>query len=376
MFSINRLNFFIGQENPFVNNIVQSEINSAALDALDPGIAEDQIDTCPTAMDDFSSTLLPSDQLESLLELYNVSDKVQAFSDQVLSELPAFRPQELTMSPSMSDLDGQHWPQELSEEADRLFMDMAPQSNEQENDAPLLDKQKTNIYPLVCRRKSVKWTPEADNKLKELVEELGPKWTEIAKRVSHGKTNMQCRNRYELISKSLSPWAPETDNKLKELFEELGPKWVEIATKISHGKTNVQCRKRYELISKQTSSYHSPQEHISGKQALNINNFPPLVLPSNQLIFERSSRLTNPFEIMEANDLRAQLNQGNNELSKSLDSEFGSMLQNGPNLVLPELDDWQQPPLPNTNSLKKRHGKLIENPQPKKNKTDNFSWLG
>ncbi|OHS93588.1 Myb-like DNA-binding domain containing protein [Tritrichomonas foetus] len=78
-----------------------------------------------------------------------------------------------------------------------------------------------------------KFTPEEDQKLKDLVEELGEaNWNEVANRLST-RSARQCRERFKnYLSPSIKndPWTEEDDNKLKEKFAEYGPKWSLIAT--------------------------------------------------------------------------------------------------------------------------------------------------
>ncbi|GAA6006249.1 uncharacterized protein JCM10292_000035 [Rhodotorula paludigena] len=76
------------------------------------------------------------------------------------------------------------------------------------------------------------WTVEEDDKLRELVDELGSeKWVVIAGELGT-RTGKQCRERWHNHldpSINKSDWTPEEDAKLHELHAALGPKWAEIS---------------------------------------------------------------------------------------------------------------------------------------------------
>ncbi|KAK8881925.1 hypothetical protein M9Y10_044563 [Tritrichomonas musculus] len=77
-----------------------------------------------------------------------------------------------------------------------------------------------------------KFSPEEDQKLKELVLELGESnWNEVSNRLGT-RSARQCRERFKnYLSPSIKndPWSEEDDLKLRSKFLEFGPKWSQIA---------------------------------------------------------------------------------------------------------------------------------------------------
>ncbi len=94
--------------------------------------------------------------------------------------------------------------------------------------------------------KQGKWTEEENEQLKNLVDQHGENWVKIAKEMP-GRTNMQCNRHYK---HTLNPtikrgkWIEEEDEQLKNLVDQHGEKWVEIAKEML-GRTGIQCRQRY-----------------------------------------------------------------------------------------------------------------------------------
>ncbi len=94
-----------------------------------------------------------------------------------------------------------------------------------------------------------KWTEEEDEQLKNLVDQHGKKWAEIAKEMS-GRTSLQC---YQHYKRTLNPaikkrkWTEEEDEQLKNLVDQHGEKWAEIAEEMS-GRTNMQCSQHYKTL--------------------------------------------------------------------------------------------------------------------------------
>ena len=76
----------------------------------------------------------------------------------------------------------------------------------------------------------VKFSPEEDNKLKDLVKTLGNNWKEISLKM-RTRTPRQCRTRYQNY---LAPgyfngeWTKEEDDLLTEKFRIFGSRWKEI----------------------------------------------------------------------------------------------------------------------------------------------------
>ena len=91
-----------------------------------------------------------------------------------------------------------------------------------------------------------KWSKEEDIKLIEIIKRLGKNnWKQVSNELKT-KTRIQCFHRYKrIISKNnFSQWTPEEDNKVKELFKKYGCKWSLIAKHLK-SRSSSQIRERY-----------------------------------------------------------------------------------------------------------------------------------
>lgn len=71
------------------------------------------------------------------------------------------------------------------------------------------------------------FTKEEDEKIKEIVRNIGEDWSVISKHL-HGRTPKQCHDRYmNYLREGLTtnPWAQSEDDLLMKLYAEIGPKW-------------------------------------------------------------------------------------------------------------------------------------------------------
>ena len=93
------------------------------------------------------------------------------------------------------------------------------------------------------------FTQTEDELLLFLVGLMGEKrWKEISKLIP-GKSVRQCRERYKTYLKpgiNLDEWTPEDDSKLKELVENIGPKWA-VLTSYFPGRTDNALKNRYNV---------------------------------------------------------------------------------------------------------------------------------
>jgi hypothetical protein len=108
----------------------------------------------------------------------------------------------------------------------------------------------------VRARCTSKWAEDEDLKLKKAVQMHGDKdWAAVAELVP-GRTQEQCRNRWQyvldpsitLTARRTGKWTEDEDLKLKKAVQMHGGKeWVAIATLVP-GRTQKQCRNRWHLV--------------------------------------------------------------------------------------------------------------------------------
>jgi hypothetical protein len=82
------------------------------------------------------------------------------------------------------------------------------------------------------RKKKEGFSPEEDQKIRDLVTQQGSRnWNEISQQVP-GRTARQCRERWNLyLSPDVKndPWPPEDEAKLFAVYCQIGPKWTLLA---------------------------------------------------------------------------------------------------------------------------------------------------
>ncbi|OHT00520.1 Myb-like DNA-binding domain containing protein [Tritrichomonas foetus] len=104
-----------------------------------------------------------------------------------------------------------------------------------------------------------KFTPEEDDKLRQLVMAYGTNsWSTIAQLMGT-RNHRQCRERWKnYIDPSLrnDPWTFEDDHLLVEKYAEFGPKWNKIA-KFFQNRSDNSIRNRWQLIIRQWERQNS-----------------------------------------------------------------------------------------------------------------------
>lgn len=118
---------------------------------------------------------------------------------------------------------------------------------DQPNSTYLCPKPASQCFP--TRKKSLSWRDEEDARLIQAVAKYGNKdWVMISAYVGGGRTSSQCNQRWtRALDPSISkhPWTKEEDNKLVEIVNEMGEYgWRKIAKRLE-GRTDLQCRHRY-----------------------------------------------------------------------------------------------------------------------------------
>ena len=115
-----------------------------------------------------------------------------------------------------------------------------------------------------CRRNSVKFTKEEDNKLEYAIKVFGlNNWSYVAKAIGT-KTVRQCRERwYNQLNPQLTKgrWTPQEDILLIQKYQELGPKWVLLAKYITN-KSPVSIKLRWKRLSKKSNMLQAPVQQI------------------------------------------------------------------------------------------------------------------
>ena len=97
------------------------------------------------------------------------------------------------------------------------------------------------------KHRKIRFTPEQDNIIKQMAENISsPNWKEIAKKIP-GKTAKQYRERYQhFLAPSIkrNPWTIEEDALLIQYHQLYGPDWAKIAD-FFPGRTNNDVKNRY-----------------------------------------------------------------------------------------------------------------------------------
>lgn len=157
---------------------------------------------------------------------------------------------------------------------------------------------KTNNTNVVARqRKTLKWTPEEDAKLTELIEEFGSKnWKKISDYMV-SRNPVQCLHRWSKILQPglvKGPWTVEEDRKLIEWVRKQGAMKWSMCSEYIKGRSGKQCRERwynnlspdvvkgnwtaredymiFKLFSIQGSKWSKIAEHFHGRTENSIKN--------------------------------------------------------------------------------------------------------
>lgn len=142
-----------------------------------------------------------------------------------------------------------------------------------------LNQDGTTPCELHCQKQSAhkrKFTPEEDEKIKQLVEHYGIRsWKYIAEHME-GRTVRQIRERYCNYLQphlQMKPWSDEEDNLLTQKYYELGSRWVEIAA-FFPGRTDVHLKNRMKLLLRRFNRISSLNIPILQKHKIQ-----PFILP-------------------------------------------------------------------------------------------------
>ncbi|OHT15102.1 hypothetical protein TRFO_14454 [Tritrichomonas foetus] len=120
-----------------------------------------------------------------------------------------------------------------------------------------------------------KFQPEEDEKIKLLVSKYGLKWDIITKHFGPTRNKRQLRERWQnyLNPNCCKDFTPDEDDVLIKLVNEIGQKWSKIASIIGN-KSGIACRNRYRILLKISNQFF-PLEMI-GQIRKQIQQFPTL----------------------------------------------------------------------------------------------------
>lgn len=126
---------------------------------------------------------------------------------------------------------------------------------------------KTKLHP------KSKFTPVEDQKLRELVAQFGDdNWDTISKMMVT-RNQRQCRERWtNYLSPKVcnAPWTPEEDELLKKLHEEIGAKWVKISSYFSN-RTDTNIKNRWMVLMRQKKAKENANKYNTRKDESKVN---------------------------------------------------------------------------------------------------------
>ncbi|KAF9568508.1 hypothetical protein CPC08DRAFT_746320 [Agrocybe pediades] len=173
-----------------------------------------------------------------------------------------------------------------TEEEDRLLREGVALHGEQDNWRLV-----SNMIPgrsnKACRKrwlhslkpdvKKTAWEPGEDQRLIELFDRLGPKWSAIAREIP-GRTDDACSKRYrEALDPNLKkdPWTPEEDRIILAAHSQYGKtnQWTQVGLELR--RSSLACRNRFRLLERRKSGKMS--QTASPAQAVVVNELPLVV---------------------------------------------------------------------------------------------------
>lgn len=133
---------------------------------------------------------------------------------------------------------------------------MTPKANQKK-------KLKNNEKPKESKTPRRKFSPEEDEKLKELVEKMGSKKWELIAKEMPGRTGRQCRDRYQnyLIPGFFNgQWSKEEDDLLQRKYMEYGSQWSKMKVFFSNRSANALKNRWNYFVSRNLCSQPSEQQ--------------------------------------------------------------------------------------------------------------------
>ncbi|CAD8070741.1 unnamed protein product [Paramecium primaurelia] len=109
------------------------------------------------------------------------------------------------------------------------------------------DSKQENVLNQTQSEKKFEWTPQTQEKLKELHIQQQGNWKSISL-LLNGPTPLECMHKWQQLHPNQAPsrqlWTSQEDEQLKELVQKFGKKWSKICT-VMDWRTGKQVRERY-----------------------------------------------------------------------------------------------------------------------------------
>ena len=121
------------------------------------------------------------------------------------------------------------------------------------------------------------WTVAADLRLRLAVLAYGLRWSEVARLVGGGRSDVSCRERWVNVLRGgergeqlkRGGWSKEEEAKLRSVVAQVGEVWTEVADRMA-GRTDRMCRKKWRRVQtndKKHSAKQQQQPHHTAEQA-------------------------------------------------------------------------------------------------------------
>lgn len=135
-----------------------------------------------------------------------------------------------------------------------------------------------NIDSIGKKRIRNKFTPEEDQKLRELIQKHGQHSWNLVSSLMENRNQRQCRERWKHylscdMNEASRPWTKEEDSILINKFNELGAKWTKIALELP-GRTDLQVKSRY-MKSLRNKKHRHIQESDETESNDEVSDDPP-----------------------------------------------------------------------------------------------------
>lgn len=114
-----------------------------------------------------------------------------------------------------------------------------------------------------------KFTPEEDEMIRKLVDEIGEdNWQAVAERMP-GRNTRQCRERWRnYLSPNVErgPWTKEEDELLQQKYQEYGARWIKIAPFFPQ-RTDINVKNRWLMLQRHIKKQQRNLEKMAAKKA-------------------------------------------------------------------------------------------------------------